>query len=210
MRRFSSDMRPSAVLMGMQSWQRVSPQGWREYSQYWIAPASMPSAMSHKSASLSLSAILLARSTVLEKAASKVSAMGSMGRSIGTRPLARKAPISSGECTWTAYVQRTALFEPNGVDTQAARAGFFTAKQRDVRDMRHVHEPLSRPVPDVFQRNPQSAPLPGRQIVAAIETVAEIEIVATVVHAYAEMKWLVGGILHVDDQRPVVAPVRHR
>ncbi len=27
MRRFNSDMRPSAVLMGMQSWQRVSPQG---------------------------------------------------------------------------------------------------------------------------------------------------------------------------------------
>ena len=26
-RRFNSDMRPSAVLMGMQSWQRVSPQG---------------------------------------------------------------------------------------------------------------------------------------------------------------------------------------
>ena len=25
---------PSAVLMGMQSWQRGSPQGWREYSQY--------------------------------------------------------------------------------------------------------------------------------------------------------------------------------
>src|SRR5262245_60405336 len=83
--RLSSDMRPSAVLIGMQSWQRESPQGWREYSQYWIAPASRPSAMSHKSASLSLSAILLARSTVLEKAASKVSAMGSMGRSIGTR-----------------------------------------------------------------------------------------------------------------------------
>src|SRR5215216_6049915 len=60
MRRLSSDMRPSAVLMGMQSWQRVSPQGWREYSQYWMAPASMPSAMSQRSASLSLSAILLA------------------------------------------------------------------------------------------------------------------------------------------------------
>src|SRR5688572_30725022 len=29
-RRFSSDIRPSAVLIGMQSWQRVSPQGWRE------------------------------------------------------------------------------------------------------------------------------------------------------------------------------------
>ncbi|MDF3020624.1 MAG: 4-aminobutyrate aminotransferase [Steroidobacteraceae bacterium] len=32
--RLSSDMRPSAVLMGMQSWQRESPQGWREYNQY--------------------------------------------------------------------------------------------------------------------------------------------------------------------------------
>ncbi len=29
-RRFSSAMRPSAVLMGMQSWQRGSPHGWRE------------------------------------------------------------------------------------------------------------------------------------------------------------------------------------
>src|SRR5688572_7543198 len=76
--RLSSDMRPSAVLMGIQSWQRVSPQGWREYSQYWMAPARRPSAMSQRSASLSLSAILLARSTVLEKAASKVSAIGSM------------------------------------------------------------------------------------------------------------------------------------
>src|SRR6188768_3799688 len=102
MSRFNSDMRPSAVLMGMQSWQRVSPQGWREYNQYWIAPASMPSAMSHRSASLSLSAILLARSTVLEKAASKVSAIGSMGGSIGIAPLKRKASIAAQ----AAYVQR--------------------------------------------------------------------------------------------------------
>src|SRR3982751_3860815 len=102
MSRLSSDMRPSAVLIGMQSWQRVSPQGWREYSQYWIAPASIPSAMSHRSASLSLSAILLARSTVLEKAASKVSAMGSMGRSIGIGAGNRNGPDE----TVGGYVQR--------------------------------------------------------------------------------------------------------
>src|SRR5690349_11411145 len=138
MRRFSSDMRPSAVLMGMQSWQRVSPHGWREYSQYWIAPASMPSAISHKSASLSLSAILLARSTVLEKAASKVSAMGSMGRSIGTASRSRKASISPGEREAAAYVQRAALLQPQRVNTQVARAGILAAKQCDVRDMRHV------------------------------------------------------------------------
>ena len=29
-RRFSSAMRPCAVLIGMQSWQRGSPHGWRE------------------------------------------------------------------------------------------------------------------------------------------------------------------------------------
>src|SRR6516165_9527174 len=73
-------MRASAVLMGMQSSQRGSPQGWREYSQYWMAPASSPSAMSQRSASLSLPASRLPRSTALAKAESKVSAASSMAR----------------------------------------------------------------------------------------------------------------------------------
>src|SRR5688572_23336948 len=114
-------MRPSAVLMGMQSWQRVSPQGWREYSQYWMAPASSPSAMSQRSASLSLSAILLARSTVLEKAASKVSAIGSMGGSIGIGVADRNAHFDGErgrKRRETAYVQRAALLQPHGVDPQ--------------------------------------------------------------------------------------------
>ena len=41
-RRFSSAMRPCAVLMGMQSWQRGSPHGWREYSQYWMRTGQQP------------------------------------------------------------------------------------------------------------------------------------------------------------------------
>src|SRR5689334_3264969 len=173
-----------------------------------MAPASRPSAMSQRSASLSLSAILLARSTVLEKAASKVSAMGSMGRSIGTAPLARKASIGPTERTTAAYVQRVALLEPQRVNAQVARARIFAAKQCDVRDMRHVHEPLSRPMADVFQRDPQRAPLPGRQVVAAVETVVVIEVVTAIVHAHTEMKRLGRRILQVDDQRPVAAPVR--
>src|SRR5215471_9771024 len=117
-RRLSSDMRPSAVLMGMQSWQRESPQGWREYNQYWIAPASRPSAMSHRSASLSLSAILLARSTVLEKAASKVSAMGSMGRSIGIAAANRNGP----KVPFGAMFNAAASLQAHAVQPQVMRA----------------------------------------------------------------------------------------
>src|SRR4029453_17968990 len=135
MSRLSSDMRPSAVLIGMQSWQRVSPQGWREYSQYWIAPASRPSAMSHRSASLSLSAILLARSTVLEKAASKVSAIGSMGRSIGIGVGNRNAQIPSIEPMFNG----SASFEAHAVQPQALRAAFLGAKQRHIGDLLHIH-----------------------------------------------------------------------
>src|SRR5579863_4209281 len=76
--RLSSAMRPCAVLIGRQSWQRGSPHGCREYSQYCRAPASNPSAMSQRSASLSLSAMRLPRSTALENAASNVSASDSL------------------------------------------------------------------------------------------------------------------------------------
>src|SRR5665213_3943085 len=78
MRRLSSASRASAVLIGAQSSQRGSPQGWREYSQYWTAPASRPSAMSQRSASLSLPARRLPRSTALAKAESKVSVASSI------------------------------------------------------------------------------------------------------------------------------------
>src|SRR5688572_27305448 len=68
MRRRSSSMRPSAVLIGTHSSHSGSAHGWREYSQYCTAPASRPSAMSQMSALSSVSAILLPRSTALPKA----------------------------------------------------------------------------------------------------------------------------------------------
>src|SRR5678815_453757 len=134
----------------------------------------MPSAMSHRSASLSLSAILLARSTVLEKAASKVSAIGSMGGSIGIAQSMRKASIAPG----TAYVQRGALLQSQGVDTQAVRTRRPALEQRDVGDMRHVHEPVSGAVADVFDQNPQ--------IAARFRSHFEIPVEAAVVHATAK------------------------
>src|SRR5688500_5379695 len=164
-RRLSSDMRPSAVLIGMQSWQRVSPQGWREYNQYWIAPASNPSAMSHRSASLSLSATLLARSTVLEKAASKVSAIGSMAGSIGIESADRNANFPRREAMFNGS------FEPQRVDAQMPGTAALAAKQSDVRYLCHVHEPAARSVADVLEGDPDRAPLQAREIEAPIEAV---------------------------------------
>src|SRR5436190_7581114 len=206
MRRFNSDMRPSAVLMGMQSWQRVSPQGWREYNQYWIAPASMPSAMSQRSASLSLSAILLARSTVLEKAASNVSAIGSMGGSIGIAPPERKASI----CHRQAYVQRGVLLEPQGVDTQPVRTLHPGLEQCDVGDVRHVHEPLSRAVADVIHQDPQVAALFRSQFENPVEAVMEHAIVQAIMRTHTEMQRGIAGIFDVYHQDLVAPPIRHR
>src|SRR4051794_10270896 len=112
-----------------------------------MAPASIPSAMSQRSASLSLSAILLARSTVLEKAASKVSAIGSMGRSIGIGTVNRNAslPLRSRLCS--TLPRFGALLEPHGVDPYMSRALFAAAKQRDIRYMPHIHEALMRCAP---------------------------------------------------------------
>src|SRR5690348_10113660 len=94
--RLSSAIRPSAVLIGMQSWQRGSPQGWREYSQYCRAPASSPSAISQRSASLSLSASRLPRSTALVKAESNVSAISVMGPALHHPASIRQSPRSFG------------------------------------------------------------------------------------------------------------------
>src|SRR5688572_19161086 len=134
-----------------------------------MAPASMPSAISHRSASLSLSAILLARSTVLEKAASKVSAIGSMGRSIGIGARMRKASIAPT----AAYVQRSVLLELQTVDMQRARAGGSALEQRDVGDVHHVHEPMPGPVADIFERDAQRAAFAGRELEAFVVAVAE-------------------------------------
>src|SRR5690349_20250703 len=116
-----------------------------------MAPARSPSAMSQRSASLSLSAILLARSTVLEKAASKVSAIGSMAGSIGTAAGNRNAQFGRHRPSNTAYVQRIALLQPDGVDSQPGRAGFLPLEQRDVRYPAHVHQAVSRSAAYVFE-----------------------------------------------------------
>src|SRR6188768_1446943 len=143
----------------------------------------MPSAMSHRSASLSLSAILLARSTVLEKAASKVSAIGSMGGSIGIAQSMRKASIA----LTAAYVQRGGLLQAQGVDTQAVRTWRPALKQRDVGDMRHVHEPASGAVADVFDQNPQVAALFRSQFEIPVEAVVVHAIVKAIMHAHGEL-----------------------
>src|SRR5262245_2992527 len=160
-------MRPSAVLIGMQSWQRESPQGWREYSQYWMAPASRPSAMSHRSASLSLSAILLARSTVFEKAASKVSAIGSMKRSIGITARNRNAHIPSIEPMFNG----TASFEADAVQSQALRALVLGAKQREIGDLLHIHQAVARRMMNILERNTQRLALFRSDVEPGVEPV---------------------------------------
>src|SRR5215510_8386864 len=155
MRRLSSDMRPSAVLMGMQSWQRESPQGWREYSQYWMAPARSPSAMSHRSASLSLSAILLARSTVLEKAASKVSAIGSMGRSIGIATPNRNGRIPSSFAVPGPMFNGGASFQTHAVQPHVLRGRIVQTKQCHIGDLGHIHQAVPWTMANLLERDAQ-------------------------------------------------------
>src|SRR5688572_3314638 len=123
----------------------------------------MPSAMSHRSASLSLSAILLARSTVLEKAASKVSAMGSMGRSIGIETAARKPGRSMFN------IDKTSL-QTHGMQAHLSCALTPIQKDGDIRDMTDIHAPIARCIANFLDRKTQFTPLMRLKVEIARET----------------------------------------
>src|SRR5690348_8618554 len=159
--------------------------------------------MSQRSASLSLSAILLARSTVLEKAASNVSAMGSMGRSIGMHGGNRNAGYGSVRPMFNVVTS----LQPDAVQPHAPGTGITAAKQRDIGDLGHIHEPVPRTVAQLFQRKLDGAPLARAQFRGAVEPVAERPAMAEIVYAQAHEEHRVVEVLDVDDQRLVAAPV---
>src|SRR4051812_37607198 len=142
----------------------------------------MPSAMSQRSASLSLSAILLARSTVLEKAASKVSAIGSMGAKYRHRRPEPERLIPPG---FGPMFNRGASFQPHAVQPHVLRRRIVQPEQRYVRYFGHIDQAVPRTTADLLQRNAQHAPLPRRELEPAVETVDEFPAMSLVVYAHA-------------------------
>ena len=93
-----------------------------------------------------------------------------------------------------------ASLQPHAVQPQVTRAGPLPAKQRDIGDLRHIHEAVPRGPLHVLEGHFDGAPLAGRQVDDTIEAVRVRQAMPDVVHAHDELQGRLIRVLDVDDQ----------